>query len=67
MRNSIIVLLVVALGWSGWRLAEVERQRYALVTSLCQIDPANPRTVDCLRTAEPRSSRLWNFYYGLFD
>lgn len=49
----------------GWRLADVERQRYALVTGICDIEQAQPRSLDCLATAEPRVSWLWNLYYGI--
>lgn len=61
----MIALLLVALGWTGWCLADVERQRYAMISGLCQIDVADPRSIDCLKTAEPRSGPLWNLYYGL--
>lgn len=67
MRSGMILLLLCALAWSGWRLADVERQRYALVTGLCQITASNPSSIECLRSAEPRESWLWNLYYGLVE
>ncbi|GCA52813.1 hypothetical protein KGO5_05279 [Sinorhizobium sp. KGO-5] len=67
MRSGIILLLLCALAWFGWRLADVERQRYALATGLCQINASNPRSIECLRGAEPRESWLWNLYHGLVE
>lgn len=65
MRIAAIAVLAVALAWTGWRLADVERQRYALIVGLCWIDTAQPHSIDCLKTAEPRTNRLWDLYYGL--
>lgn len=65
MRNLLLLLLAVALGGVCWRLADVERQRYALVTGICDIDLAQPRSLDCLATAQPRENWLWDLYYGL--
>lgn len=65
MRNVLIVFLMAGCTWMGWRLADVERQRYALVTGICDIEQAQPRSLDCLATAEPRVSWLWNLYYGI--
>jgi hypothetical protein len=65
MKTGIILVLFVGLGWAGWRLADVERQRYALLTGLCKIDATDLRSIDCLQNVEPRTSRLWDLYYGL--
>jgi hypothetical protein len=67
MRTAVILSLIFALGWTGLRLADVERQRYALITGICEIDHADSHSIDCLQSAEPRTSRLWNLYYGLTD
>ena len=66
MRLSAVIL-VVAILWLGWRVAELERQRYAMIAGMCAIEAANPRSLKCLRSAQPRTSVFWNFYYGLFD
>lgn len=65
MRNLLIVVLMAGCVWMGWRLADVERQRYALVTGVCDIDLAQPRSLDCLTNAQPRENWLWDLYYGL--
>ena len=58
----ILLLSIVALGLTLWRVAEVERQRYALFTGHC-----DEFDIECLETADPRTSRLWNLYFGLVD
>lgn len=66
MKNALIFALVMALGIVSYRLAHVENQRYALLVGMCQQDDANPRgLVDCLRTAQTRTSWAWHLYYGL--
>ncbi|QCO54841.1 hypothetical protein EOK75_02980 [Pseudorhodobacter turbinis] len=65
MRLSLIAVLLVTLAFTGWRLADVERQRYALLWGLCQSIPEAPRSLDCLKEVQPRTSRLWNLFYGL--
>lgn len=66
MRGPSLVALVVLLVWTSIRLADVERQRYALLTGLCQPDPQSARALmDCLQAVEPRTSWLWNLWYGL--
>lgn len=64
--NLVIVVLAVVLCWLGGRLADVERQRYAMQVGLCGGGAtAKPALVDCLRSAQPRTSWWWNLYYGL--
>ena len=66
MRGLSLVALAVLLIWTSVRLADVERQRYALLTGLCQPDPQAARALmDCLQTVEPRTSWLWDLWYGL--
>ena len=65
MKNIMIVVLVVGLGFVSYRLAEVENQRYALVTGACEIDTSLPTWVACLEDVETRTSFWWNLYYGL--
>lgn len=67
MKDVTIGLLIAALSFTSYRLAEVENQRYALVTGLCAFNPADPRSLDCLENVETRTSPLWNLYYGLFE
>lgn len=65
MRGLLICLLVVALSWTCYRLADVERQRYALLLGICRFVPENPRSLDCLRDVQPRASWAWDLFYGL--
>ena len=58
----MLLLSIVALVLTLWRLADVERQRYALFVGIC-----GPFAVDFLDSAEPRTNRLWNLHYGLVD
>jgi hypothetical protein len=67
MRTAVILSLIFAFGWTGWRLADVERQRYPLLTGICEIEHADSHSIYCLQSAEPRTSRLWDLYYGLID
>ena len=55
MRTLVIIAL---LGWTAWRLADVERQRYALAMGLC-----TPQEVSC--DVQSRTSWGWNLWYGL--
>jgi hypothetical protein len=66
MRVALIVILAGALAFTAVRLADVERQRYAMLVGLCDLDPAVPSSYKCLETVEPRTSRWWDLYYGLF-
>lgn len=69
MRGLVTIVLAAALIWTSLRLADVERQRYALISGMCQTDSQSPSTLaemlDCVDTAEPRTSWLWNLWYGL--
>ena len=42
MRVALIVILAGALAFTAVRLADVERQRYAMLVGLCDLDPAVP-------------------------
>lgn len=59
-----VIVLVAALAFVSWRLADVERQRYAAVVGMC---PGTITLIDpvCLSSAEPREGMLWNFAYGV--
>ncbi len=66
MRSVFLIFTVVALAFTSLRLADVERQRYALLIGLCQPDPQSARALmDCLQTVEPRTLWLWDLWYGL--
>jgi hypothetical protein len=69
MRTLIILTLCASLAWTSLRLADVERQRYAMLAGMCQLEPQSARALldmlDCVETAEPRTSWLWNLWYGL--
>ncbi len=64
MRNIVIVVLIIALGYTAWRAGDVERQRYAALVGMC---PGEIAAIDpvCLAKAEPRTSRMWDIYYAL--
>lgn len=66
LKAAVTLSLVGALILTSVRLADVERQRYALLIGLCQHDPQSARApLECLQTVEPRTSWLWNLWYGL--
>jgi hypothetical protein len=65
MKTLLIVLLAAGLGWSVFRLGEVERERYVMLVGLCEQDDIGIWDFECLETAEPRTSRLWDIAYGL--
>ncbi|OWU80414.1 hypothetical protein ATO1_08665 [Phaeobacter sp. 22II1-1F12B] len=67
MRFSLILALVVLLIFVCVKLADVERQRYALVTGLCPLGMEPTEAIECLRVIRPRSSVLWNLFYGLYN
>ncbi|SOC38942.1 hypothetical protein SAMN05892877_105340 [Rhizobium subbaraonis] len=64
MRWLLIVSLAVALAWTIYRLSEVERERYALLTGMCRDASTVGIDADCLGSAQPCTSRAWNIYYG---
>jgi hypothetical protein len=62
MRAALILILAALVVWGAFRIADLERQRYALSTGLCAaFDPA------CLAAVQPRTSWAWNLYYGLIE
>jgi hypothetical protein len=65
MRVALIVILAGTLACTAVRLADVERQRYAMLVGLCELDPAVLSSYKCLETVEPRTSWLWDLFYGL--
>ena len=64
MKSLIIVVLAAALAFVCFRLADVERQRYAMIVGMCPgtISPIDPM---CVADAEPRENAAWNLLYGL--
>ena len=65
MKSLLIVLLAVTFGWALYRLGDVEREHYAMLTGMCGQDAISIYDFECLETAEPRTSRLWDIAYGL--
>ena len=65
MKNTVIILLVILLVFTAIRLADVERQLYALITGMCLRNAENLSMFDCLSKVQPRSSNWWNLFYGL--
>ena len=67
MRSVLIVALTAALVLTGWRLIEIENQRYALLLGMChQQDSATPYDFECLEKVETRTSWIEHLYFGLF-
>lgn len=65
LKSLLIILLAVTLGWTVYRLGDIERQRYALLIGMCTAENQIRIDTDCLERAEPRTSRAWNIFYGL--
>lgn len=65
MKNVIIALLLAMVAFMSHRLVQLENQRYAMVTGLCEYDPGNPRWLDCLERTQTRTSWAWHLYYAL--
>ena len=65
MNKLLIVLLVAGLGWSLYRLGDVERQSYDMSTGVCEQEPVGMLDFKCLDTVEPVTNRLWDVAYGL--
>lgn len=65
MRIFLILLLAASLVFVSLRLADVERQRYALMLELCPTVMSTPDAWECLETVRPRVSVWFDFYYGL--
>lgn len=60
---AAVLLIVIAV--LAWRLADVERRRYLLMTGMCQNTWELSVYVDCLETKQPRTSWWWNLFYGV--
>lgn len=58
------ILLTAALSWTLLRLGDVERERYAMFVGLCQQSFIGVWDTRCLETVEPRTSRIWDIWYG---
>lgn len=65
MKSVLILVLAITLGWTLWRLGDVERQRYVMLVGTCERDAVGLWDFQCLETSEPRTSRLWDIAYGL--
>ncbi len=66
VRIFLIIALAVALIYTIIRLADVERQRYAMFLYMCPRVEANLNTFfDCITNAQPRTSWTWDLWYGL--
>ena len=66
MRTALIVVLAAALAWASVRLADVERQRYAMFLGICPRDKTDLSAFfDCITHAQPRTSWMWDLWYGL--
>jgi hypothetical protein len=73
--NVIILLLLLVVFWFGATIVRLERYRYADQVYLCY-DPGKDYVIDfnaamarqeCLNTAKPRTSAIWDLYYALLD
>lgn len=66
MRILLILALAAALAFTAVRLADVERERYAMFLGMCPRDEANLSAFfDCITNAQPRTSWTWDLWYGL--
>ena len=67
--KALVGLSIAALEFFGYRIAELENERYARQMQLCGVSP-NVSFIEqarCYEQVEARTSSLWNFYYGLLD
>lgn len=54
-KNFAILILVVVCGFLAYRLADVERQRYALLLGQCPPpEGLSVPDVECLKSVQPR-------------
>lgn len=61
-----ILIAAAMIAFLGWRVAELERQRYALFVGMCDRDPLDPLPwIRCVARENPRTSQWWNLYYGV--
>ena len=66
LKTAVLLILVAVVFWGAFRLADVERQRYAMQSGLCGGEPpASLPTAACLISAQPRTSWWWNLFYGV--
>jgi len=64
MKNVMIIVLVIALGFIADRAVRAENQRYALLLGMCiDGDPGRPPNFDCLDEVQTRTSWIWHLYY----
>jgi hypothetical protein len=66
--KACVILLTVIAVFLADRLVRVENQRYALMTGLCEVDHAAPRSLfECLGKAQTRTLWFWHLYYGVTE
>lgn len=66
LKTAVLLVLVAIICWGAFRLADVERQRYAMQTGLCGgAPPAGLPAAACLVSAQPRTSWWWNLFQGI--
>ena len=67
MKNSVIVLLLLAVVFLSDRLVREENQRYAILVGMCNRPetPLLPIDMTCLESAQTRTSWFWHFYYAV--
>lgn len=64
--KGIAVLAIAVCVLLSFRVAELERQRYLIVTGVCERNVVDPLPwIRCLATKQPRTSWWWNLYYGV--
>lgn len=71
MKNVLILILLLVIGYMADRLVRTENQHYALLLNSCPEKRTDPslQLLDfgCLETVQTRTGWLWHLYYGLTD
>ncbi len=66
MKNAVVLILITIVVWMGVRIADLERQNYAMITGLCAPEtPSSLPSTECLMSVKSRESFLWDLFYGL--
>lgn len=68
MKNLVLVISLVVNVWFGFVIVKLERFHYSTQVGLCgdyKNELERYDMVRCLESKQPRTSDLWNLYYGL--
>jgi hypothetical protein len=68
MKNVVLVVLIVLIGYLADRVVRLENQRYALTLGMCRHDPANmAEKFGCLDNVQTRTAWGWHLFYAMTD